>query len=409
MMTLLKRRRAFRRLWLGEVVSHVGDWLAYIAVAVVALQLGDGLLAVAMVFVAHTLPHAILAPLAGAVSDRFDRRTILVLTSALQGVVTLGMTVAVFGGHLWTLQGLLVARVSLGALFLPAQSAAVPRLVAPDEIEAANVLSATTWSVVFALGVAAGGLVSALVGPTLAIALDALTYFAAATILSGLPALPPRPATTQRPGLPRLGDAWARVKRDRALLEAVLGKTPLAFAGGGAWVLLNHVSGESVVAAGSAALMLGLIHAVRGIGTGVGPLIVQRVRRRSEKLAWIGATWATFAGIAGFALSSEPAWLLAFAGVWGMGSGANWVVTGARRQRLTPDAYQGRAASIDVLCMTVAQSAAAVLGAVVAGWLGDPAMAAWVGLALGVLSWAALQAHVQRRLTIPLRAGTLPA
>ncbi len=406
MWNVLRNRRDYRRLWVGGIVSHIGDWLAYIAVSVLALELGDGLLAVAMVFLAHTLPTAFLAPVAGNIADRFDRRQILVLTSCAQGLVTFAMVWAAATSALWTLQGMLVLRVSLAALFEPARSAAVPRLVARDEIETANVLSGATWSVVFALGVASGGLLSALFGPTLAIALDALTFFISAALLSGLPALPPerRERSASALGSPQLRTAWRRIRLDPGLTEAVLGKAPLAFAGGGAWVLLNQLSNE-VALAGSAALMLGLIHGVRGIGTGVGPMLTLRIGRAHPRLVWAGAAWAAFLGVIGFALSSQPVWLLLFAALWGMGSGANWVLTSARRQLRIEDAFQGRAAAIDALSMTVAQSLSALFGALLAEWLREPRAAAWLGVGLGMTSWVALQLLVHGRVDWHSRAS----
>ncbi len=51
---LLRRRPDFRRLWVGDIVSYLGDWLAYVAVSLFALEHGESLLAVALVFVIHS-------------------------------------------------------------------------------------------------------------------------------------------------------------------------------------------------------------------------------------------------------------------------------------------------------------------------------------------------------------------
>ena len=75
-MDLIKRRPAFRLLWLGELVSQLGDWLSYVAISLVAMTHGpgQGALALGLVLAAHSLPHAVLAPFTGPLADRFDRR-----------------------------------------------------------------------------------------------------------------------------------------------------------------------------------------------------------------------------------------------------------------------------------------------------------------------------------------------
>ena len=67
------RHRGFRRLWASQAISLFGDWLSFIAISLLALHKGDGAIALAMVLAAHTLPSALAQPLAGVLSDRFDR------------------------------------------------------------------------------------------------------------------------------------------------------------------------------------------------------------------------------------------------------------------------------------------------------------------------------------------------
>lgn len=146
---------------------------------VTALKHGEGLLALAAVFVVHNLPHAGLAPFAVAVADRFDRRRVMIISNVLQAFLALAVAGAAAGGSLTAMQLLLLARVSVSVFFVPAQHASVPRLVARDELPLANTLSSSTWSVTFAVGV----------GAQWAIVIDAFTFAAAAALLIGLPAL----------------------------------------------------------------------------------------------------------------------------------------------------------------------------------------------------------------------------
>src|SRR5258706_6169351 len=75
---LLRRNRNFRRLWLGQVVSQLGDWLDYIALVALLLQLTGSGTVVAGMLVARFLPSFVVGPLAGVVVDRLDRRRVMV-------------------------------------------------------------------------------------------------------------------------------------------------------------------------------------------------------------------------------------------------------------------------------------------------------------------------------------------
>src|SRR5262245_20282707 len=99
-LNLVRDRPAFRRLWFGQIVSLLGDWLTYVAVSMLALEKGEGALAVAFVLVAHMLPNALLSPWAGSITDRFDRRTVMVASNWVQvgltGFMVLGAATGAF-------------------------------------------------------------------------------------------------------------------------------------------------------------------------------------------------------------------------------------------------------------------------------------------------------------------------
>lgn len=381
-LSLLARRPDFRRLWAADVASALGTWMSYIAISVLVVQQDGSALALALVFVVHTLPHALLAPIAGPVADRFDRRDLMVVGDVVRGVVTLGMVAAAWAGHLVLLQALLLVRVSVGAFHMPAARAALPRVVEPEELEDANTLGAITWSVLFAAGVALGGVVSAFLGPVPALAADAVTFFVAAAIVRRLPSLRAE-GRAARSG--RLVVAWRYATERPHLLRAVLAKMPIALAGGGAWVALNLV-GFLV----SGALAIGALHFARAVGSGVGPYVLRRLSLRGPQLDGVA-----FVGVLGFAASQDVAWLALSAFAWGVGSGANWVWTTTAMQRLAPDALRGRIGAVDVLLSTFGMALGAVVGGLVVDWTARPGDAALAGAVLGLTALAA--AHYMGR------------
>ena len=420
----LLRRGPFRRLWLGDAVSMFGDWFTYVAVGTLALSEGAGLLAVAVVLVAHTLPKAALAPLAGRLADRHDRRAIVVVVSLLRAVVVLAMLAAAYAGAIAAVQALLFMRMALGAFVDPAAGAALPQLVRKDQLPAANALLGATYSTIFALGVAVGGVVTAWIGPIGALAIDAASFVIAAGILAGLPRLRPGDLHVDDPraaaphGATRtveaadataarrhdaadttvdrgaLADAWRLAWRDRPILQAALAKLPVALAAGGGWVVL-HARADALA---DAALALGAFHAARALGTGLGPLLWARVPALRGSVAGLHAgVAAAFAGVAAFTLAGAPTSLLLASTLWGLGVGANWVTATARAQTLTPNHLLGRVGAIDLIGHTLGQCVGGLVGALVADRAHTADAAGWLGLGLGLTAWLALQALVGRR------------
>lgn len=368
----------YRRLWLGEVTSLFGDWFTYVAVSVLALQNGEGPMAIAIIFVAHNLPHALCAPVAGILTDRFDRRTLMLHANNLQGALTLAMAGAAALEQLTFLQILLFARISASAVFLPAQTAALPRLVDKQHLAAANALTSSTASVIFAAGVALGGVVVAFVGPLPALVFDSLTFFVSNIFLRKLPSLP---AAGHREQF-ELREVFAYTFDHKPLLEAVLAKTPLAFASGAAWVaLVESTNRLTLVTAG--AMTLGLFHFGRAFGSALGPIAHKYLDRTSSFVL-------TLTGIAFLATTHTASVAFFGAVLWGVGITANWVRAQTKLQTLAPDAMLGRLSALDFFSFTAASSSGALAGAVFMQETDIQAGAAWVGVGLATLSWFTL-------------------
>ncbi|MBU0551466.1 MFS transporter [Myxococcota bacterium] len=374
---LLTRRAAFRRLWWSTLISQLGDWLSYVAVSVLSLHHGHGALGIALVLVAHHLPHALLAPISGPLADRFDRRRLLIGAYVVNAALTLGMWRAALTGDIYLLQGLLFARVSVGSLVYTARSAALPKLVEHDELHQANALLSLTWSTLFAAGVALGGFLTQAMGPQTAVLLDALTFVLAAVALWGLPPLPP-PQGAQRATLSpgALIEAWRATRGRPRLKAALLAKIPVNSMNSVTWVSLNLVAIHLIPGVGEAQT-LGIFHATRAVGTAIGPLLPTRWLPRGSNTA----APLMFFGASVFALS--PHWSLALVGVflWGVAGGHNWVASASHLQACAPQHLLGRLSALDLLLMTLASTTMTLSGAA----LNDLTQAPMTSVAWGLL------------------------
>lgn len=404
-LALLRTRPAYRRLWAAELVSATGDWFSLVAVSIVAARSAPeaGGLALATVLAAHLLPQALLAPAAGWLADRLDRRRLLVLGNLTEGALTIGMTLAAAGGSLVALQVLLFLRSAVGALREPAVGAAMPSLVEREELATANALGASTWSLTFVIGMALGG-VATEIGAPAALAIDALTFFVASLLFRGLPSLVPQRREDERAVRRALGPVLSDLRAalgaagQHELRAAVFGKTPMAVAGGAAWIALN-LGAEALPFAGGAAATLGALQAVRGIGTGVGPLVSRGLVARGHAPALVAhaAALAAFAGALGIAWVGGPPSAIGSVLLWGAGGGALWVITQTEIQERSDATMRGRLLALDALGFTLGMSASAL----VTGLLVD------AGVALGsvavlVVAASALGWIYVRRLPTPI-------
>ena len=143
----------------------------------------------------------------------------------------------------------------------------------------------------------------------------------------------------------------------------------MAFAGGAAWVALN-LNARSLHLVGGAAVTLGLLQALRGVGTGVGPLLARAALTRTNgaRVAHVAAG-VTFAGTLAVSVAAAVAGLDVAAGVvcavvgvglWGLGGGALWVITQTEIQRLSRDEVRGKMLAFDGVGFALAMSGSAV-------------------------------------------------
>jgi MFS family permease len=184
---LLAGNADFRRLWTGQVVSEVGDWLNNIAVLALVIQFaGAGRvgLAVATYAIARHLPLFLFGPVAGVVVDRASRRRVMIAADVARACLALGFLLANRFASLALIYVVGASLFSVSAFFNAAKRASVPNLVAgTEELLAANSLSASTTAATIAVGSALGGVVATALGRDTVFVLNALTFLASADMI----------------------------------------------------------------------------------------------------------------------------------------------------------------------------------------------------------------------------------
>jgi MFS family permease len=350
------RHRDFALMWAGFATSMIGDGVYLVAIAWQAYELSSTPAALSLVGFAWTLPTVLLLLAGGVVSDRRDRRRVMLLADALRaGAVAIAAALSLAGVlELWQLI-VLVAVYGVGdALFLPSATAIVPTLIPPDEVVQANALEhlARPLAMRFA-GPALGGLIVAVGGAGLGFAFDAVTFVVSALCLAAMRPIPAAAVAGRslRAATREVREGFSYV-RSQPWLWATLGAAGLALLAfyGPLQVLVPYMIKEEL---GLGAGTFGAVLAAGGIAQIIVALTISQrgLPRRQVTVMYVSWTLAT-AVIAGYAVATQRWQLMAIAAVGGALQGAGSIVWGTMMQTRVPSRLLGRVASVDWMVST---------------------------------------------------------
>ena len=364
---LLRGNRDFRLLWLGQVVSQLGDWFDTIALYTLLNNLTeDSGRAIGLMLVARFLPSFFVGPLSGVIADRFSRRAILIVSDVLRAAVVLGFLLVRRPDQVWLVYALTVLQLVFSTFFEPAKTAVIPSIVSGRELVAANAISSATWSVMLTLGAAFGGVVTGWLGTDAAFVLDSLTYLASALLIARV-RFPRRPARAKTKLT--IGKALgvtdtvegARYVWQRPRVLALLMVKPAWGAGGGILTLLA-VFGEKIFpVAGKPAVGIGVLYAARGIGTAIGPVLMRRIAGETRANMQTGIGFAFIVGglfYAAFGVATGFVLAIILLMIAHAGGSVVWVNSTVLLQRAVEYDFRGRvfAAEFALLTLTMAAS-----------------------------------------------------
>ncbi len=350
---LLRRYPEFTKLWIAQVISLFGDWFNFIALqAMVNRYAGESAgTAVSALLLARVLPPLIASPLAGVLADRFDRRRILIISDLLRGLIGISLLFADSPERWGIIYLATICQFVLSAIFEPARGALVPILVPQEHLLTANTLSNATWSVLLAVGAAAGGLIATLFGITVALTVDALSFGLSAVFIARIrmAAVPNRPEKSpQNRAQTGFLDGVRYVLKRPGLLAALSVKFGLSM---GSVDALMSIYGTYLFVIGiNGTGSLGILYCAFGIGAVAGPLLLNRYNNglipRMRRLLIV-----SFAGVTvgWLLLGLSPAlWVAALAIlVRAMAGSATWTYSSTILQLSADDAYMGRVFSLD--------------------------------------------------------------
>jgi len=364
-----RRTRAFQLLWASDTLSVFGAEITMLALPLsAALLLEASAWQMGLLVAAELLPYALLSLHAGALVDRWRRLPLLRRLAFSRALLLAAVPLAAWTGMLSLplLCALAFALSCLAAFVDLAYQAVLPQIVERERLVRANARLGATQSAAGIVGPAIGGLLVRTLGAPFAFIVDAVAMLVAGLLLQRLKMPEPVPAAVPRALGAEIADGLRIVWRDARLRWAAL---LLA-----AWQLLKQAYLAVFVLfalreGGLGAAQVGGVAAMAGVGFLGASVLVERTSARlglgPTMLAGLLLTTLAWGGAA--AARGSPLVLGAALVVEGFGAGLFFLSFVSLRQAVAPPHALARV----VASVRFASLAAAPLGAVAGGWLGD--------------------------------------
>ncbi|HEX5589020.1 MAG TPA: MFS transporter [Candidatus Limnocylindrales bacterium] len=365
----LRRDPDFRRLWMGQSISVIGNQITRVALPYQVYVLTQSTLALAALTLFQLVPLLLFSLGGGAIADAFDRRKVLLVTQLGLAGTSLGLAVLSLQAEpaLPVLFAIAFVASGLAAIDWPARSSATPRLVPPERLRAAIALGQLTFNAGSVLGPIAAGLLIGSIGVAGAYAADVVTFAASLLMLLRIRPIPPL-GGSGKAGLEAIREGIRFVRQRRVILSTfaidlnamVFGMPTALFPVLAIDVFHTGPVGLGLLTAAPAAGAFAAIVFSGGIG---------RIRRIGRGIVLAVAAWG--AAIVGFGLSTFFFPLaLAFLAIAGAADVISAVFRSSVVQMEAPDELRGRVAAIHILVVTSGPRIGDIEAALVASAVG---------------------------------------
>lgn len=353
--SLLKNGR-FVRLWIGQGLSFVGDFVSTVALVLLVIDVSGSASAVGGVLVARLLP-TLASPLVGVLADRLDRRAVLVAADLVRAVLVVGL---IFARDLPVIYALVFLMGAARTVFNPTVRAAFPGVVGGGDLTRANALISGTFSFSVMAGPALGGVLVAFVGLEMAFLLDALTFLVSAALLSTIPLPAPGQGDGEEGFFQELRAGFGYLAGARVPLAIIAGAF-LATLTANAAIPAEAFLARDTFDAGDVGY--GLLASLWGGGMILGSALVAVLGGRINLvLLYFVSIFATALAFVGVGLSPTFALALGAIAIAGAANGVDNVSTDTILQRRVPDAFLGRVFAARFLTFSAGEALAYPIG-----------------------------------------------
>jgi len=363
------RNRNYRLFWCGQWISLIGTWMQSVTQAWLLTRLSARPFALGLLGAASSAPVLVLVLFGGLVSDRNNRRRVIMVTQSLSLVQALVLALLTLSGVVqpWHIIALAAVLGAINAFDIPARQAFIVELVGPAQLPNAIALNSTGFNVARVVGPAIGGLLVAAVGEGVCFLINALSYIA---VLWGLWLLdlpkrpPPRLSVAGEPSALYAGVRYVAAHHELRWVLALVGVVSAVAI---SYRTFLPAMARTVLEVG--AWRYGLLMAAAGVGAGLGGFVLAGQRlalesyRRLLPLSLVG--FGIMLGA--FSLSRQYAASLALLALVGCCGILYFNASNTLVQLNVQDAYRGRVMSL----YTLMHQGTATFGSLALGLVAD--------------------------------------
>ncbi len=374
------RQRNFAYLWIGQIVSLIGDWVLFITLPFYIYSLTGSTFATGIMFIVQTIPRLFFGSIAGVFVDRWNRKYTMLITNLIQATVLLSLFLVRSQDLVWIIYLFAFVENTVSQFFIPAKTAIIPQIVDEQHLLAANSLNSTSEGLTRLVGPVLGGLLFGFFGLNSVVITDTISFFFAAVMVA-LIVLPPRTINAEqqetsvnttvgaKASLALIGREWLagiRLVRQDRLVVAIFTVMGVAMIGEGLVdvVLTGYV--KSVLHGD--ALVLGWLMSAQAVGGIIGSLLIVRLSKRFSPALLIPLSGLVVGCmIAAIAVFPVLAVVLPLMTLIGLSAVGFFVLQFTLLQSSIANEYQGRIFGT----LNALQAIAMLLGMGLASGLGD--------------------------------------
>jgi MFS family permease len=354
---LLRVNSTFKKYWVGNSISMLGEWFNTVALFVLIDQLTGSELALGLLFVLRMFSLALPQVFTGMLADRFSRKWLMVGANFASALTVAGFLLIDSKADVWLIYFLSALLMLFHAIYLPAENATMPNITKPNELLTANALNSATWSASLAIGSAVGGAVVASQGVQIAFIINSIAFIVAGLIIASIN-IPQQKIKAPEgnfiaSSLSQVKEGFQIIIRTPRISRIITAKAAWGLFGGGLVYMLILVGAD--IGLGEVAAGIGLLFAARGVGTGLGPILARYAFTNRDNWPLLIGWLVSVCGIGYIAMGwLSWGWWVAFFVVFShAASGANWVISTVLLQERSEDEWRGRMFSTDFLLLTM--------------------------------------------------------
>ena len=377
------RNRNFFALWMGQLLSQIGDSFVLVAILFVINSLTGSPLALGVLAVVATLPQLFLGLIGGVFVDRLDRKLVMIVSDIVRGLAVLALLLVQRADQLYILYLVSFVMATVGVFFNPARNAIIPGIVSCEGLLTANALMQANQIISVILGASIAGLVVGWLGPASAFIFDSCTFAFSAAAIATMN-IPPvncnSGKTSGRVIWNQMVEGLLYIRHSSPLLHAII-TTAVATFGFGAIMVLGIIYLDEILGMGAEGF--GFLYAFQGLGVVIGGALIGRLASQARTNRVVGGCMVILGlSIIAFAVAPSYPLVLVAVAIIGLSIVAARAALVTLTQSLVPNEKLGRVESAVTMVIGASTSASMALS----GLFGDLIGVQAVFIAAGVIT-----------------------